>query len=457
MAWKNGDFNGDGRADFVDYNIFLNEVDSKDDDSEYSFSDDPDLDPFMTDSSKEKSTSSPASVLPQNPLYRDPKVMGAYYKEIRMQREAAQKQEKKGNESRAAYYSEHFEDVKSKVQYLRFARDLFCYSDPDSIAGYIDSTGHAHFCSTSWRRSDSDLAEYEADEICQIVMNLDGIFMVRKNGSCIYRNIDGFERITQGCRAVNLWRDIKKIACDYHTIIGLRKDGTCVGTRSRESGYAGISDWKDIVDVACFDGRAVGLSKDGCVYLAGKNEPVWKDIYMIRASGDRMAVVDRNGHIDGYGLCCSGHVSSFAKDIVDLVVLRNGMVVLQSDGNIIGYKADGVAKKSCSYRGGDAVALYSYGEYDVIFLKENGKMAKLYFQDSNVFASSTSPVKQFSIPFSSYKDYATEMEAKIKSEEMLSKLREQRKANNLCVFCGGEFKKRLFSCKCSRCGQGKNY
>ena len=47
-----------------------------------------------------------------------------------------------------------------------------------------------------------------------------------------------------------------------------------------------------------------------------------------------------------------------------------------------------------------------------------------------------------------------EKERKLAEEETL---RAERRSNNLCQHCGGEFKKVLFGMKCTACGEKKDY
>ena len=55
-----------------------------------------------------------------------------------------------------------------------------------------------------------------------------------------------------------------------HTI-GIKKDGTCVGTGYNYYGQCNISSWTDIKQVSCGYHHNIGLKKDGTCVAVGYN------------------------------------------------------------------------------------------------------------------------------------------------------------------------------------------
>ena len=71
-----------------------------------------------------------------------------------------------------------------------------------------------------------------------------------------------------------------------HTI-GIKKDGTCVGTGYNYFGQCNVLGWTDIVQISCGYGFTIGLKKDGTCVAVGLNNfnqcnvSDWKDVALL--------------------------------------------------------------------------------------------------------------------------------------------------------------------------------
>lgn len=67
------------------------------------------------------------------------------------------------------------------------------------------------------------------------------------------------------------WTDIVQIEVGDFYIIGVKIDGTVVGTGLGDKGLQYVEDWTDIIAISSKFGHAVGLKKDGSLVFAGSN------------------------------------------------------------------------------------------------------------------------------------------------------------------------------------------
>ncbi len=107
--------------------------------------------------------------------------------------------------------------------------------------------------------------------------------------------------------AVKGWRDIKSIACGFDFTIGLKEDGTVdLAGENLGSYYAGCRSWRDIVQIDADRGYCVGLKNDGTIAVhdnignfirATQKDQCWDDIVSVAACYDFVIGVKSNGTV----------------------------------------------------------------------------------------------------------------------------------------------------------------
>lgn len=140
---------------------------------------------------------------------------------------------------------------------------------------------------------------------------------------------------------VSDWDDIISVAAGFFFSVGLKSDGTVVGTGA-ESGFSGSENWTDIVDIACGAGHSVGLKSNGTVVAVGDNDSGqinvsdWTDIVNISAGSWHTIGLKKDGTVvatgsNSYGQCDVGNW----RDIVDIAGNNWVTVGLRSDGTMV--------------------------------------------------------------------------------------------------------------------------
>ena len=107
--------------------------------------------------------------------------------------------------------------------------------------------------------------------------------------------------------AVKGWRDIKSIACGFDFTIGLKEDGTIyLAGENLGSYYAGCRSWRDIVQIDAGLGFCVGLKNYGTIAVhdnignfirATQKDQCWDDIVSVAACYDFIIGVKSNGTV----------------------------------------------------------------------------------------------------------------------------------------------------------------
>ena len=141
---------------------------------------------------------------------------------------------------------------------------------------------------------------------------------LRKDGTVLCSRTMGTD---DWCR-VTEWTDIIQVAAGYTGVIGLKRDGTVIANGIyADDGKSGtpppmpafdFSDWTDIVQVVAGVNYVAGLSKDGTVCVEGgeDNENVqgikyatgkWKDIVYIQGRTDFLVGIQNDGTVRATG------------------------------------------------------------------------------------------------------------------------------------------------------------
>ena len=227
---------------------------------------------------------------------------------------------------------------------------------------------------------------------------------------------------------VSGWTDIVAISTQAFHTVGLKADGTVVATGLNEHGQCKVYDWKNIVKIAAGKWHTVGLKADGTVITAGDNKhgqcnvSDWRYIVAVSASDYHTVGLKADGTVIAVGLNNDGQCS--VSDWRDVVAISAGY------SHTVGLKADGtVVAVGISYGGPCNVS------------------------DWRLFQSIHTIEQEQETARAEAMRRRKEKEARQKQEQQM---REARKEQGRCQYCGGGFKGLLIK-KCVSCGRTKDY
>lgn len=280
------------------------------------------------------------------------------------------------------------------------------------------------------------------------------------------------------------WPNTKNIYSLGRTIVGLIFNGKVIAEGDNEYGECNVDSWRDIVDIALSPVHTVGLKSDGTVVATGCDDDgqcnvfEWRDIVAIGAtisttyglkSDGTVVSTNRFNLFEQYK-----NVVAFSKPIANYVLLEDGTVggcrnnknigewneivsVSSNSFHTVGLKADGtVVAASNPYSDDDynccavsdwsnIVAVYA-GVFSSYGIKEDGTVVV-----TGANSEHSSMVNSWKL-FDNYKTRDDEKE-KLWAER---RLMEQRRKDNLCQHCGGNFGG-FITKTCSSCGKKKDY
>ena len=411
----------------------------------------------------------------------------------RQQQIARQKQQKAEEEVRRSQFASQQDRIIERMEYTRPAKGMFSSKDYGNAYAYISEQGKATLHGTiSIRQKNYNPDDVsKMNDLCQIAVNNDGIFGLMRNGHVVMNSSTSEIKSRFGYSTLSTWTEIKKIACTSHCVIGLRNDGTCVGTKYKNDmigreymNESDVSAWRDIVDIVCGQSFTAGLKANGTVCYCGTVDAQgvdlhrcrqWNNIILLHANYSQLIGLRKDGSLVQTGDCDLSLVS-MAKDIVDIAIVDRKLFVLQSDGRVVGVKAgiigslvDNESKGYIIPNLDHVVAIYREKDSSLFVLKENGHLEE--YDAENFYR----PPKQIATLCSSYSTYQKAERNRIreKEEKALIEKREKevaerkkreeealqadRRNKGLCQYCGGELEKKLFGWKCKACGQRKDY
>ena len=299
--------------------------------------------------------------------------------------------------------------------------------------------------------------------------------------------------------SVARWRDIVAVATSAQHTVGLKSDGTVVAVGNRKTGACDVDSWRDIVQIAAGDCHTVGLKSDGTVVSTsvkgmfnkfGQDQvTTWSGIKYISACSHVTIGIRKDGSViscghlpDSYGSfkgyikCVSadvgyncaaalfedGQVYAFnpmAQEYLNTDKWQNVVQISVGFGHIVGLKSDGRVVAcgknehgECDVNSWRDIAAIVAGPFRTIGVKKDGTILQVGYVNSDL--------EKWRL-FNSVDTFEEEL---LKAKPPVKKLDsdEQREAaferrrNNLCQHCGGDFKG-LFSKKCEDCGQPKDY
>ena len=359
---------------------------------------------------------------------------------LKREREEQERIERKANAMAAA--EKRRKELRDALGMMGASDGAFAYVKADgTVAAYRNIF-------MGFRPDDNSTNVSRFSNIKAVVCTMDGIVGLRSDGTCISTDPGKicYSHITEA----NSWSGIKALAAGDHHVVGQREDGSCVANSVKWNtgyGYHGQSNvqgWRGIQAIACGDYFTIGLRSDGTVVHAGQEDTKgveqWKDIALIGAGGKSAVGVTRQGELRIAGNA-EHTIAASAESIVQVLIFHGCVYALQADGKVFGgrrpiFKGNfrPIAENVIAMAEGES--LYLLTEDGQILIREKG--------------SSSMEIPDNLKLFDSFSRFIEEREAQIQR-------RREYRAANLCQHCGGEFKKKLFSCKCVQCGKPKDY
>lgn len=360
-----------------------------------------------------------------------------------------QREKERLENERLARQAKHAAETEDRRKYIQPAR-LLVAGSPFAFA-YVKPDGSMKLAYKS-KLQYSDIDRYLPmfTGLKSVALCHNTVVGLRKNGTCIVGY--GSAPTDSAFSSVNRWTNIEKLAAGTDHVVGLRKNGTCVSTPVSYGNYnETVASWTNIQDVCCGSKFTIGLKTDGTVVYTG-DYPIgdyekWTDIVSIDAEFNRVIAVTKQGRILTAGNIDCEKMKT-AENIVQVAVAYGHGYALQADGKVLGGNPD--SYKKIVEEGVVAMA----GGEGLLMLKEDGKTA---YDDAGVAYHTPYLSVAFDRLFDSYAGYLADLKAAIEAEQ--KKLHQQKawRDAGVCQYCGAAFKKSLFSCKCSQCGKKKDY
>ena len=146
-------------------------------------------------------------------------------------------------------------------------------------------------------------------------------------------------------RSRELWREAavhKTVASGGDFAIGLKADGTVIGTGQNYIGQLNVEDWSGIIAVAAGHGHTLGLRADGTVVSVGADNHGqckvgdWTDIIQIDAGSSGSFGLKADGNVVAVGEDIDGRMNiADWKDIVAIAAAPSHTVGLKADGTVV--------------------------------------------------------------------------------------------------------------------------
>ena len=393
-------------------------------------------------------------------------------------RESVKKQQAVEEEERRKRYVEQSDQILDRLEYFRPAKDLLCFNE----SGYAFLSGgritvNAMFTGASAEDSPRDTSAMS--NLCGVAVNNVCVFGLTREGNVVISKLEKKTMEKYGYTVCAGWRGIKKIACTDRCVVGLRYDGTCVGTRFKSGEYftyygeGSVSDWRDVEDIVCGGHFTAGLRADGTVCYAGTTTDKasdlakcksWRDIILLKADYNQLIGLKKNGTLVQIGNWNLSPLSA-AKDIVDITMMSGDIMALQADGDLVIPKKAFLTNEKVGYAVSsvkDALAI-NRGTFGLFILKKNGNLEKHFYVSGDLSPFSRSPDIEGRL-FQDYDSFQKAEKKRLQEQKEADRqhreeeaLRADRRAKNLCQHCGGILEKKLFGWKCKSCGQRKDY
>jgi alpha-tubulin suppressor-like RCC1 family protein len=159
---------------------------------------------------------------------------------------------------------------------------------------------------------------------------------------------DGFVKATGPnsdgqCNTITYdWRDMAAVSAGASFTVGLRADGTVIGTGRNDFGQRDFTGWREVVGISAGVRHTVGLRADGTVLSTGYNKNGecnvrhWRNIIRVVAGNDCTFGIKKDGRVLVSGQNTNGDLKvSHLNGVVDIAYGGPGRVIaLLTDGRI---------------------------------------------------------------------------------------------------------------------------
>lgn len=175
---------------------------------------------------------------------------------------------------------------------------------------------------------------------------------------------------------VSSWTDIVQIAAGTVHSVGLKKDGTCVGTGSTLYNQANVSSWSGIKKIAADWYHTVAVKDDGTCVAVGNNNvqqldvTTWTDIVDIWTSKSVTVGLKTDGSIVGCGDITFDQINSDGITNISKIAVGTNHIVILADG-VVTCKGANYSNQS-SFTGESDVVDIAATEDMTIIVKADG-------------------------------------------------------------------------------------
>lgn len=312
--------------------------------------------------------------------------------------------------------------------------------------------------------------------VVAVACDADGTVGVTSGGRVLYTG-DNYHKQAD-CTA---WYGIKAVAMGDNCVFGLKQDGTVVATTEGRNGAKfssapDVDTWRNIVAIrANWPSAIIGINNDGRVITMDRNYYGKCQYFYVLKDKDAVdyhpgIFLNKNGscrlqynqespaEINKHKNILSAYVYT-----LPMALLADGRVVVEPDKE--NPKNNELERFIEKYRLNNVVGIAD--GHGMLFLTNDGRIFGFHtkneygLKDGELFGSGFRLFDDFQKLMDEKEAEAErirrekeEKERKLAEEETL---RAERRSNNLCQHCGGEFKKVLFGMKCTACGEKKDY
>jgi hypothetical protein len=193
------------------------------------------------------------------------------------------------------------------------------------------------------------------------------------------------------------WRDMAAVSAGAYFTVGLRNDGTLVGTGRNDFGQRDFTGWREVVSVSAGIRHTVALQADGTVLSAGHNKfgecnvRHWRNIVRVVAGNNCTFGIKKDGRVLVSGQNEKGDLQvSHLNGVVDIAYGGPGRVIaLLSDGRIARVGQENHMRRSFTlYK--DVKQIAAAPDY-LAGLMENGtvKLLAYFWTDSGAEAAAS--------------------------------------------------------------------
>lgn len=137
-------------------------------------------------------------------------------------------------------------------------------------------------------------------------------------------------------------------------VLGLKSDGTVVGSGSNSQGQLNVGDWKQITGISAGNSHSVGVKEDGTVVCAGSNRSQecevsgWKDVKTVVAGDGFTLGIHEDGTLDVAGTIQNSGLLKKQTNVVSAAIGTKEIALLKEDQTVEVISYTGTIASDCS-------------------------------------------------------------------------------------------------------------